>query len=276
MRAFLLALLAGASAAAPAHTICTTVADAATGQVLLEQGDCATRVTPASTFKIAIAAMGFDAGILQDAHTPVLPYKQGYVDWGGAEWTQPADPTRWLKYSVVWYSQQVAHKLGARRFHRYAERFGYGNADVSGDPGKHNGLDFSWIGSSLRISPREQLGFLRRIVDGSLPVSAQALAHTREVVETFPAAGGWTIQGKTGSARAHAHAERERPYGWFVGWANKGDRTLVFARLIQDDQPADGPAGLRARAAFLAEAPALFDRLTTDRPDFRSSTAIVR
>jgi beta-lactamase class D len=45
-----------------------------------------------------------------------------------------------------------------------------------------------------------------------------------------------------------------------VGWANKGGRTLVFARLIQDS-PQDGRravrAGLRARAAFLGELPAL-------------------
>jgi beta-lactamase class D len=276
LRPLVLALLAAAGAQAGAHTICTIVADAATGKPLLEEGDCATRTTPASTFKIAIAAMGFDAGILKDAHAPVLPYKQGYVDWGGADWMQPTDPARWLKYSVVWYSQQVAHRLGARRFHAYAAKFGYGNADVSGDPGAHNGLDRSWIGCSLRISPREQVAFLRRVVDGTLPVSAQALAHTREVVETFPVPGGWTIQGKTGASRPHGANDPALPLGWFVGWASKGGRTLVFARLNQDDAEMEGTAGVRNRAAFLAEAPALFDRLATANPDFRSASAIVR
>ncbi len=63
----------------------------------MQEGDCATRVTPASTFKIAISLMGFDSGFLKDAHTPTLPYREGYVDWGGAEWLKPTDPTRWIK-----------------------------------------------------------------------------------------------------------------------------------------------------------------------------------
>ena len=60
---------ASAAAASDARPICTVVADAATGQMLVQQGDCATRVTPASTFKVAISLMGFDAGVLKDAHT---------------------------------------------------------------------------------------------------------------------------------------------------------------------------------------------------------------
>ena len=106
----LVAALCGS--AVQAHTVCTAVADAGTGKILLRQGDCATRVTPASTFKIAISLMGFDSGFLKDAHTPTLPYREGYVDWGGAEWKKPTDPARWINYSVVWYSQQVTQTSG--------------------------------------------------------------------------------------------------------------------------------------------------------------------
>ncbi|MFX5793638.1 penicillin-binding transpeptidase domain-containing protein, partial [Acinetobacter baumannii] len=54
------------SPTAHARTLCTVIADAASGNVLMQEGDCATRVTPASTFKIALSLMGFDAGILKD------------------------------------------------------------------------------------------------------------------------------------------------------------------------------------------------------------------
>ncbi|HZZ13570.1 MAG TPA: class D beta-lactamase [Paraburkholderia sp.] len=255
--------------AAHARTICTVVADAKSARVLLQQGNCTERVTPASTFKIAISLMGYDAGFLKDEHTPTLPYREGYVDWGGQAWKQPTDPTRWLKYSVVWYSQQVTHALGEARFAQYAKTFHYGNADVTGDPGEHNGLERAWIGSSLKISPLEQVRFLETFLNRELPVSPVAFDMTRRIVETTPLANGWTVHGKTGMAYprgADGTQDQRHPYGWFVGWATKdGDAarstqdssTLVFARLIQDDKKEVGTAGVRAKDALLRELPSL-------------------
>ncbi|MGF6598683.1 beta-lactamase class D [Paraburkholderia sp. GAS448] len=249
-----------AASAAEARTVCTAIADAKTGKILLQQGNCTERVTPASTFKIAISLMGYDSGFLKDEHTPTLPYREGYVDWGGEAWKQPTDPTRWLKYSVVWFSQQVTHALGSERFAQYAKKFNYGNADVSGDPGKHNGLDRSWIASSLKISPLEQIAFLQKFVDRQLPVSPTAFDMTNRIVESTTLPDDWTVHGKTGMAyprEPDGTFDEAHPHGWFVGWATKGDDTLVFARLIQDDKKESGTAGVRARDAFLNELPSL-------------------
>lgn len=260
--AFLFTVLAASSA--EARTVCTVIGDAATGKILLQEGDCATRVTPASTFKIAISLMGFDSGFLKDAHAPLLPYKKGYVDWGGENWTQPTDPARWIKYSVVWFSQQVTQHLGAARFQKYADAFEYGNRDLSGDPGKHNGLMFSWIGSSLQIAPLEQVRFLEKLVNRKLPVSANAFDRTEEITRMDPLPNGWSLNGKTGSASkklADGTPDPNHPYGWFVGWSRKDGRTIVFARLLQDEQKMPVSTGLRARDALIEELPALLDRL---------------
>lgn len=259
---FLFTLLAASSA--QARTVCTVIGDAATGRILLQEGDCDTRVTPASTFKIAISLMGFDSGFLKDAHAPVLPYQKEYVDWGGDEWRKPTDPSRWIHFSVVWYSQQVAQNLGAARFHAYAEKFHYGNADLSGDPGKNNGLMRSWIGSSLKISPLEQVIFLGNLVTRKLPVSSHAIDMTEEITLLDPLPNGWALNGKTGAAfpkLADGSNDEEHGWGWFVGWLSKGGRTLTFARLIQDDHKLPGAAGVRNRDAFLKDLPALADRL---------------
>ena len=101
---------------AQARMLCTVVADVADGRIVFQDGTqdaCAARYTPASTFKLAIALMGYDAGILQDAHAPVWDYQPSYPDWGGDDWRKPVDPTHWIKYSVFWYSQQIGEKLGA-------------------------------------------------------------------------------------------------------------------------------------------------------------------
>ncbi|OJY22178.1 MAG: class D beta-lactamase [Pandoraea sp. 64-18] len=248
---------------ASAKTICTVLADASTGRMVVQDGDCASRVTPASTFKIAISLMGFDSGILQDEHTPSWPYQSGYPAWGGDEWRRPTDPARWIQYSVVWFSQQVARRLGDVRFQRYTREFQYGNCDVSGEPGKHNGTSGAWINSSLRISPLEQVTFLRKLVNRQLNVSERAYEMTARITLVQASPDGWEIHGKTGtgSPGSDGKYDAEHAYGWFVGWATKGNQKLVFARLIQDEQATKPNAGLRVRDGFLSELPALVDHL---------------
>ncbi|WP_457583667.1 class D beta-lactamase [Ensifer canadensis] len=246
--------------AAEARTICTLIADSTGEDTVLREGDCDTRVTPASTFKVALSLMGYDSGYLKDEHEPTLAFLKGYVDWGGDNWKQPTDAVRWMKYSVVWFSQQMTKSLGEKTLHDYATKFAYGNADFSGDPGKNNGLERAWIASSLKISPQEQVAFLKKLVNRRLPVSAHATDMTLKVVEERQISGGWTVHGKTGAAfprRVDGSFDQARGWGWFVGWAEKGDKTFVFARLIQDDRKEPGTPGVRAREAFLGELPAL-------------------
>jgi beta-lactamase class D len=97
-----------------------------------------------------------------------------------------------------------------------------------------------------------------------LPVKPRAYEMTSRLTAIPGDHGGWAIHGKTGTGfpllpdgrSDHAHA-----YGWFVGWATKGERTLVFVRQTQDVSLQDGPAGLRARDAFLPGLPASLDAL---------------
>jgi len=228
---FLLVILAALFGATPAvaKTVCTLVADAATGALIHEQGTCDRRVTPASTFKVPIALMGYDAGILANPHAPVWQFREGYPDWVAA-WKQDTDPTGWMKESVLWYSQEITRALGQERFAAYVAAFGYGNGHISGNKGKKDGLTRAWLSSSLKISPQEQVAFFRKFLARALPVSDTAYRMTAAIMTAFPLANGWTVYGKTGSGRAG-----EKAIGWFVGWATDGNRTVVFAR--QADYP---------------------------------------
>lgn len=248
-----------------AERICTLIAEAQSGKILLEAGDCDTRVTPASTFKLPLAVMGFESGFLHSPDAPSLPFRQGDPDWGGAAWRQDTTPRHWLEYSVVWYSQRITRALGAPTLTRYAQAFGYGNADFSGDAGFDNGLERAWIASSLRVSPREQLGFLRGLVTGILPVSAHAMAATRASTQST-VQDGWQIWGKTGTAyprKKDRSFDYAHGWGWYVGWAQPegGQRTgtpqgeentLVFVQLTRGTARTKGSPGNQTRAAVLA------------------------
>ncbi len=240
---------------------CLTLADAATGQALLRDGQCAVRVTPASTFNIAVSLMGYDRGILHDEHAPRWPFREGYTAWNES-WRAPTDPAAWMRNSTVWYAQLVSGQVGATAFQHYLDQFEYGNRDAAGDG--DNGLTMSWINSSLRISPDEQVAFLRRIVNRDLGVSPRAYDMTSRLLKVRTLANGWDVYGKTGTGSPvgpDGRDMRDRSYGWFVGWAVKGNRTIVFAHLVQDRQAQDEPAGPRAREALLRALPARLDAL---------------
>jgi bla regulator protein BlaR1 len=234
---------------------CTELMEADSGRHLVRQGQCDTRITPVSTFNIPISLMGYDSGILRDEHTPKLPFREGYADWIPA-WRTDTDPASWIKNSVVWYAQQITGQLGEQRFQRYLASFGYGNQDASGDAGAHNGLRLSWLNSSLKISPDEQLAFLRRMVRRELAVQPIAYDMTFRNLRVESTANGWDIYGKTGTGapvKADGTDDGEHAYGWFVGWASKGQRTIVFTYLNQDRSAVSGAAGPRARETFLRE-----------------------
>ena len=258
--ALLLTVSASAASAAP---VCTLLTDVATGKSLSETGDCDRPNSPASTFKIALNLMGFDSGILTDAKTPTWPYDPSYQT-SMEVWKVPTDPTYWLAKSVVWYSQRLTQRLGMETFATYIQRFHYGNQDLSGDPGKNNGLTHAWLSSSLRISPSEQASFLRKILTRQLQISTQAIDLTEQIMPVTELANGWRLHGKTGTgnaARSDGSLDRDRQFGWFVGWVEKGNRRIVFVHLLQDEKKETVAGGLRARDAVIGMLPAMLDKL---------------
>lgn len=259
VKAFALAAaLAGWSAAAQADAPfqCTVVLDVASGAALVRDGACDRAAPPASSFKLPLAVMGFDAGILTGPTAPLWPYKAAYP--APKRDHKPVDPTIWERDSVLWYSRELTRRLGAKRFAGYVNAFAYGNRDVSGDAGKDNGLTQAWLASSLEISADQQADFVRRMLRGELPVSARAVDRTRQVIPSFKA-GGWRVQGKTGSIwlrDKNGDYIRSMPVGWFVGWAQKGGRQLAFARLSVGTTSKER-SGLHERELFLKSLPGL-------------------
>ncbi|MBZ9895077.1 MULTISPECIES: class D beta-lactamase [unclassified Mesorhizobium] len=255
---FLLAWLLGfpmrAQSAPLGDVQCTLIADAQSGKTLYQNGVCDQRFSPASTFKVPLSLIGYDAGILSDEHTPSWDYKPEFKAVKRDHKT--VDPMIWERDSVLWYSREITRRLGPESFAGYVSKFGYGNADVSGDPGKNDGLTHSWVNSSLKITPVEQVDFLRKLLAGKIPVSAKAHDMTKAILPSFKA-GDWTVQGKTGSTRGGEGGKDRRSLGWFVGWAQKNGRQIVFARLVVDTKRSDMPKGLATRAAFLKDLPLL-------------------
>ena len=222
-------------------------------KIIKQEGDCESRHSPCSTFKIAISLIGFNEEILIDETHPEWPFKEGYVDYRD-NWKQPHNPSLWMKNSCVWYSQVLTQKLGMSKFKEYITKFNYGNQDISGDKGKNNGLTNSWLSSSLEISPEEQAVFLQKLLDNKLPVSLKSHEMTKNILFVEDLPSGWKLYGKTGSGSVLNHDKTQkldRKIGWFIGWIQKDSRTIVFTNYIEDDDKQDTYAGPRAKAAAI-------------------------
>jgi beta-lactamase class D len=103
---------------------------------------------------------------------------------------------------------------GEPRMKQWLATFDYGNQDVSG------GLDRFWMGSSLRISPDEQVAFLGRLQRGQFPVAKKNLEIVKETLAQ-DSGPGWRLVAKTGSSSTGE--------GWLVGWVEVAGGGCAFA-----------------------------------------------
>lgn len=204
---------------------------------------CSLRLPPNSTFKVPLSLMAFDQNII--SNTTV--FKWNGQDMGKPEWNHDQTPATWLKYSVVWVSQQLTPQLGLVKIKNYLKAFNYGNQDFTG------GLTHAWLNSSLKISGYEQLQFLKAFARGTLPVSHAALENTKAnmYLETSPL--GWKLYGKTGSSASSPQpllSPNLLQLGWFIGFIEKGSQQYAVVLNFTDTQSpkSNEPGGPRAEA----------------------------
>jgi len=224
-------------------------------ELLIQEGNIFTEKSPYCTFNICLSLIGFDTGILEDTQHPFCPFKNEYEEeyklWSDGfpdRWKTGHHPTTWMKNSCVWYSQWLTRTLGMETFSDYVLKLSYGNQNLTGDAGKFNGLTHAWIGSSLRISPMEQVDFIKRLVQQKLPVSVHAHESTRAILFVEELPNGLNLYGKTGGGNyAYGRQETKSKIGWFVGWVEEGSKRLAFAYMLQDDQENDLILGAIAR-----------------------------
>jgi beta-lactamase class D len=198
---------------------------------------CATRLSPASTFKIPNSLIGLETGVIPDEHF-VIPWDS--VRRSRPEWNRNHDLASAIAGSVVWYYQELARRVGTGAMQKALDALSYGNRDISG------GIDRFWLGSSLEISADEQVEFLRKLARGTLPFSRRTMEIVRRItiLEQTP---GYTLHGKTGFADMPGN----RAVGWFVGWVEKGDDLFCFAcNLTTDDYARDGDAVFAHRKEY--------------------------
>lgn len=184
---------------------------------------CRKRLTPASTFKILNSLIALETGVISDEHD-VIPWDSVKGDF--ASWNRDHDLVSAIANSVVWYYQELARRIGPIRMAHYVDSAGYGNRDISG------GIDHFWLGSTLTISPEEQVRLLRGLYAGTLPFSARSMDIVKSIL-ILERTNRYVLRGKTGFATDRSAIA----VGWFVGYVERADNVYFFACNITSTNP---------------------------------------
>ncbi len=187
---------------------------------------CNQRFSPHSTFKIPNSLIALETGVIEDENIVTTYDKEKHPAelWWPQAWTQDHNLRSAIKNSVVWYYQEIAKKVGKDNYNKYLKQFQYGNEDVSGL------IDQFWLGSSLQISPNEEVEFLKRFYKGELPVSKRTTDIVKDIL-VLEKTDDYTLSGKTGLS---SQQDNGKSLGWFVGYLERKDNVYFFATNLED------------------------------------------
>lgn len=195
---------------------------------------CKDRFSACSTFKLPLAVMAFDSGILNDENQ--------ILKWDGRKrmleiWNKNQNAKSWINNSVVWVSQVITPQLGKKKLQSYLKKFKYGNEDIS------TGITTAWLNSpsdvrgSLAINGYEQVEFMTKLWGDKLPASKRSMALTRQIAYLETSPNGFKLSGKTGSN--FYDKARKVQFGWFISHISKGNKEYIAVTNLSDLVPVE-------------------------------------
>ncbi|MEZ6001797.1 OXA-1090 family carbapenem-hydrolyzing class D beta-lactamase [Hyphomonas sp.] len=179
------------------------------------------RFVAASTSKIPHTLIAIETGAVSGPDE--------WFEWDGQTrflpaWNKSQTLADAFRHSTVWIYQTITPRIGSEALRGWLAAFGYGNADT----GAPEDITSYWLRGPLRISVREQVAFLTRLVRHELPLSDRTYELALPVM-LAEEGENWRLHAKTG----WYSSEDEQDIGWYVGWleqlGGQAPGTYVFA-----------------------------------------------
>jgi len=179
------------------------------------------RFSPASTFKIPNTLIALQ--------TLVVTSEDSLFEWDGIDkgipqWNMNQTLASAFKVSCVWCFQEIARKVGVKRYQSALAVLDYGNQLVGQE------VDAFWLNGDLQISAREQIEFLRKLSQYAVPFRREHI-ETLKSIMLIEQTDSYSIYAKTGWAATVPQV------AWYVGFVIKGDETWLFAMNMRVDRP---------------------------------------
>lgn len=182
------------------------------------------RLLPASTFKIPNSLIALDAGVIKSVNDTI---KWDGKDKGLDQWNRDHTMETAFSSSCVWFYQELAKRVGLKKYTEYLSILDYGNKAPGPD------VETFWLEGDVAISAREQIDFLRAFYNEKLPFSNEHLQAVKDIM-LVEYADMYSLYAKTGWA-----ARIEKQHGWYVGFLEVGETVWLFAMNLDISKPTD-------------------------------------
>lgn len=175
---------------------------------------------PASTFKIVNSLIGLQTGrITGDSMM---------IKWDGVKrsidnWNRDLTMYEAFRVSSVPYYQEVARRIGRDTMQHWLDSLSYGSRRIN------TAIDTFWLDNSLKITPDEQLGLVKRLYFDQLPFfpTYQGMVKRAMLMENNT---NYRLAYKTGWGR---NSDAGTHVGWIVGWIEENRHPYFFVLNLE-------------------------------------------
>lgn len=178
---------------------------------------------PAATFHIVSALVALETGKISNEKTLIEPDKSatsGVGKTNEAVYQKQSLASAFSNSSTACF-QKVAKSLGKDTFRFWLDSLKYGTRDLTGP------IDSFWMDNSLRVTPDEQLGLVKKLYFKQLPFQKRS----QEIVGKMmlqASDSNYTLAYKTGAGKDMSG----KNIGWAVGWIEENRHPYFFVLNI--------------------------------------------
>lgn len=201
---------------------------------------------PASTFKIVNSLIGLETGKISN--------EKMVIKWDGVvrvfpggdtakAWNKDLTMEEAFKVSAVPYYQEVARRIGKDTMQHWLDSLKYGSKKIT------TKIDTFWLDNSLKLTPDEEMGLVKKLYFGQLPFQKRSQDIVRKVMLQEDNAN-YKLSYKTG----WGFLENGKSLGWIVGWIEENKHPYFFVLNVEGEHDAKlGPMRLEILKAILKE-----------------------
>ncbi|MES2371004.1 MAG: class D beta-lactamase [Bacteroidota bacterium] len=201
---------------------------------------------PASTFKIVNSLIGLETGKITN--------EKMMIKWDGVvrvfpggdtvkAWNKDLTMEEAFKVSAVPYYQEVARRIGKDTMQHWLDSLKYGSKKIA------TKIDTFWLDNSLKVTPDEEMGLVKKLYFGQLPFQKRTQDIVKKAMLQEDNAN-YKLSYKTG----WGFLENGKSLGWIVGWIEENKHPYFFVLNVEGEHDAKlGPMRLEILKAILKE-----------------------
>ena len=190
---------------------------------------------PASTFKIINSLIGIQTGRINNERM-IIPWDSIVRKFPNGDtakaWNKDLTMEEAFKVSAVPYYQEIARRIGKDTMQRWLDTLGFGSRYKKFEI--TNNIDTFWLDNTLKVTPDEQLGLVKKLYFNQLPFQGRPQDIVKKVMMQENNSN-YKLSYKTG----WGFTENGDALGWVVGWIEENQHPYFFVLNIEGPHNSD-------------------------------------